>query len=146
MLLERTWRKRVILNFVILFVWMLIFSAILSFTSRNAEISSGVQSVLAAGLIILVYFISIKRIVKLDWNLNKRQLSAMKLLLWLIYPFLAISILSVFQLQRIDFFISSSDTLITGIGVYGTILLMISLGVLFNRWRMAFNTLKQELS
>lgn len=81
MFIERIWGERVILSLVILFVWMSIFSAILSFTFSSIEISNGIQDVLVSGLIILAYIILIKLIVKLDWNLNTREHSLMKLLL-----------------------------------------------------------------
>ena len=146
MLMEQIWRKRLILSFVILIAWMLNISTILFFSSRNPEVSAGVGRVLASVIIIVAYFILIKRIVELEWRLNKNQLFVIKPLLWLMYPVFAFNIFVAFRILGIDFYISESNTLITNVGVYGTILLMITLGVIFNRWQMAFNKLEHEFS
>ena len=146
MLYERTWRKRVILSFVGLIVWMMNFAAILLFTSNYPQNSTAIALVLGSAFLILIYYFVDKRIMNLDWSLNERQIIAMKLLLWLFYPLFAFNTFIAIQPLGIDYFMESRTPLIMRIGVYGTIILIISLGVLFNRWHMAFNALEHKVN
>lgn len=145
MLHERKWRRRLILNFVTLIVWMLISAAILFFTSSNPQQSTGGLLVAVSVLIIVIYYLANKRIMDLNWNLNNRTLSAARRLLWFMYPLFAFYVFIAFRLLGSDYIMNNGAQMTTGVGIYGTILLIITLGIIFNRWHMAFKSLKHEM-
>jgi len=149
MLIERIWRKRLILSFIILIVWGMNIVALLTFGSTNPEQLTGIRLVVGSILLIVLYYFSINRIMRFDWTtINKRQFSILRYILWLFYPLFAFNLYIVSLLLRVgsDFFLSKTMVIISRIGDFGLMFLVIAMLVIFHRWHMAFRTIEHTQS
>lgn len=149
MMIERTWRRRLILSFIIFNVWGSSIGAILSFGSANPDQLKGIRLVGESILLILLYYFLINRIMRFDWiTVKKRRISTLRLLLWLFYPLLAIGIYGLSLPLQLNSFLFSSNVMaiVSRIGSFGIMFLVIAMLFIFHRWHMAFRTTEHEQS